>query len=638
MRTNDPPGPSLWRTLDSATRMAFSWPYCYFRFLDSPSFTPAAQWVYLKMMRDHALRLTQGLENKSRTGNWVTDECDALYTIGTLFPELKSASSWRDIGVNRLVVECNRTVEPDGMESELTPGYHYGALGQLRGPFDLAKLNGLTIPPIFKEKILAMYRAPVIVMQQNGQDVCTNDSWIVNARKSAKDGLQVGDDPVLEWAASGGKSGMPLPDSTCLPYAGFYTMRSGWDWNDMFLFFRAGPPGSGHEHQDKLEVTLRAWDNDLLIDPGTYSYDRSNLRRYFIGTASHNTIIVDGKWQHRPDNIPPVTEQANCPWVNTPLFDYVAGTYDDGYQLSEYVPAEFQPQKWVGDVDKSVTHTRRVIYLRPYYVLVFDSLDGTGNHTYEAHWQIGPTNDNGTAAMSPGQIDPSTQAYFSNRGGNVNIALFPLERDHLTANVVVGQKGPILGWAQKDNKAFPSPTVSFIKQQDAPATFATLLYPYQNNAVPAVAGQPLETDADAWGQSMVTPLERAEVVLIRDGTSKAISFQSAVAGAAVSAQAAGLMLRQPAGQSAAFVGGWDVRSYNDGAIAFTCDSGVGIAFTRDQNPLFFNAGTEPVAINLTRPTTAKITLAPRAWTDSRGNPAAAPELFGPLVPGRKKQR
>jgi hypothetical protein len=90
-------------------------------------------------------------------------------------------------------------------------------------------------------------------------------------------------------------------------------MRSGWEWNDMFLFFRAGPPGSGHEHQDKLEVTLRAWDNDLLIDPGTFTYDKSNFRRYFIGTASHDTIIVDGKWQHRPSNIPPVTEPASCP-------------------------------------------------------------------------------------------------------------------------------------------------------------------------------------------------------------------------------------------------------------------------------------------------------------------------------------
>ena len=305
----------------------------------------------------------------------------------------------------------------------------------------------------------------------------------------------------------------------------------------------------------------------------------------------------------------------------------MAGTYDDGYQESDYAPTQFTPQKWVGELDKSVSHTRRVIYLRPYYALVVDTLDGTGNHTYEAHWQIGPTSINGTDPMPPGQVDSSTQAYFSNRGNYVNIALFPLERDHLTVNVVVGQKGPILGWAQKEGKAFPSPTVCFIKQQDAPATFATLLYPYQKSSIPTVTGQPISTDADAWGQSIVTPQEKAEVVLIKDGTCKPISFQSALTGTAVNAQAAGILLRQPSGQSAPFVVGWDVRNYNDGA---------GISFTRDQNPLFFNAGSDPVVINLTRPTAAKITLAPQAWTDSSGNPAQAPALFPPLIPGRNR--
>jgi hypothetical protein len=631
----------MWRTLDSATRMDVSWPYCYFRFLDSPSFTPEAQWIYLKMMRDHALRLTSGLKDITRTGNWVTDECDALYTIGALFPELKTSSSWRDAGIDRLTIECNRTVQPDGVESELTPGYHFGALGQFRGPFDLAKLNNLPIPSLFKEKILSMYRSMVIVMQQNGQDVCTNDSWIVNARRSAKDGLQIGDDPVLAWAASGGKAGTPLPDSTCLPYAGFYTMRSGWDWNDMFVFFRGGPPGSGHEHQDKLEVTLRAWDNDLLIDPGTYTYDKSNFRRYFIGTAAHDTILVDGKWQHRPNNIPPVSTPADCPWVTTPLFDYVAGTYSDGYQESDYAPIEFSPQKWAGELDKTVSHTRRVLYLRPYCVLVFDQLDGTGNHSFEAHWHIGPPNDKSqtntpTQVASAGRIDSSTQAYFSDRGSDVNLALFPLEREHLTVDVAMGQKGPLLGWAVKDGKAFPTPTVRFIKQQDAPAVFATVLYPYQKDNLPAVTGQALAAGDGMWGQTIITSREKAEVVLSKDGSCKAISIQSGLAGSTISAQAAGLILRQPTGQSNSFVGGWGMREYNDGAIAFTADASADLAFRRGTNPLFFNAGDQPIVLKLSRPAAHDLPLPPKTWTDSTGSPAAAPELFEPLVASKKK--
>jgi len=636
MQTTTPDGvATVWRTLDSATRMDVSWPYCYYHFLDSPSFTPAAQWAYLKLMRDHADRLVQGLSNKARTGNWVTDECYGLYTIGALFPELKDAANWRDIAIDRLTIECNRTIEPDGMETELTPGYHFGALGQFRGPYELAQLNHLPIPDLFKAKIIAMYRAPVIVMQQNGQDVCTNDSWIVNARKAAKDGLQIGDDPTLQWAASGGKSGTPLPDSTFLPYAGFYTMRSGWDWDDLFLFFRTGPVGSGHEHQDKLEVTLRAWDNDLLIDPGTYTYDKSNFRRYFIGTAAHNTILVDGKWQHRTNEIPPLEKPVDNPWVTTPLFDFVAGTYDAGYQENVYAPIEYAPLKWVGALDKSVSHTRRVLYLRPYYVLVVDTLDGTGKHTFEAHYHIGITNGQPNANATGGRMDESTQAFFSDRGNDVNIALFPLEREHLSADWVQGQKAPVLGWCAKDNKPIPTPTVRFIKEQEAPAVFATFLYPYRQAGSPTVTSQALAAGEGLWARSIVTPREKMEVVLAKNGSSAPVAFASTVIGGNVKVAAAGLVLRQPAGMSDVYVGGWGLQSYDDTATAFTTNAPANLVFIHGTRPLFYNAGTEPIVLTLARPTAVKLTLAPQGWVSLDGNTVAAPSLFAPLIPKKK---
>ena len=52
---------TVWRTLDTSLRMKVSWPYCYFRFLNSPSFTPEAQWIYAKMMRDQANFLVGGI-------------------------------------------------------------------------------------------------------------------------------------------------------------------------------------------------------------------------------------------------------------------------------------------------------------------------------------------------------------------------------------------------------------------------------------------------------------------------------------------------------------------------------------------------------------------------------------------------
>jgi hypothetical protein len=404
-------------------------------------------------------------------------------------------------------------------------------------------------------------------------------------------------------------------------------MRSGWaDW-DEFIFFRAGPPGIGHDHQEKLEVVMSAWGTPLLIDPGTYVYDKSQFRRYFVGTASHNTIIVDGKWQHTPLNAAPFQPVDN-PWVTTPLFDYVAGTYSDGYQENQYTPIEFSPYKWVGDPDKSVTHTRRVLYLRPYYALVVDTLDGTGHHTFEAHWNVD---------AAGAHIDPSTQAIISDNpplitGADAHIALIPLEKDNLTTDIIQGQKSPVLlGWKPNDSHPSPMPMGRFMKEQDAPAVFATVLYPFRHNDVPAVAGSPLSAGDGVWAQTLATPSDKAEVAIVKDGSTKPIAFASALLGNKVQVQGAAVIIRQPTGKSSVYSGGWGLKSYDDGKFAFTLDVPASLVLTHDEHPFFYNGNDKPITLTFTQPAAKTLTLPPQAWSDENGQTATAPELFDPFV-------
>jgi hypothetical protein len=347
--------------------------------------------------------------------------------------------------MDRFVVEINRLVPPDGFEAELSPGYDTSTMEQFTVPTQLAPLNNIALPDVFRTKLISMYKALVLVMDQSGNDVPTNDSWIINAACLAPRGLKLGDDPLLEWAASRGRKGIAPADSTMLPYAGFYAMRSGWKPDDLFLFFRGGPVGIGHQHEEDLEVVLRAWNKTLLYDPGTFTYDQSEMRRYVLGTSSHSTIMVGGKWQHAGSSPLPPAPVSN-PWVTTPLFDYVASTFDKGYQESVYAPnTGFNPMKWTGVLDKSITHTRRVLYLRPYYALVLDTLDGSGNHAFDNLFQM----DAPSAS-----VDAMTHAVVSQRSDDVQLALYPLEQENMTADVVVGHKDPpIAGWFPMQNRA-----------------------------------------------------------------------------------------------------------------------------------------------------------------------------------------
>lgn len=618
--------PPLWRPLDASIRMSDSWPYSYYHFLNSPSFTPEANWTFLRMVQDHAGLLVRALSDQKLTGNIIASESFGLFTIGTLFPELKDAATWRQTGLDRMTRELERAVPPDGFEAELTPSYHMVAVDGFLGTLKLAQLNNIPIPSEFHDKILSMYRAVVIVMAQNGEVVPTNDSTPVNALKTSRGGMKVMDDPLLRWAAAGADSGQVqgpplLPNSTMLPYAGFYSMRSGWDPNDLFLFFRGGPAGIGHEHEDMLEITMRAWNKTLLFDPGTYVYDHSDWRRFFIGTSAHSSVIVDGKGQHRgssPATFTPVTN----PWVTSPLFDFVSATFNGGYQAN-ILGNGFQAQQWVGPLDTSVSHTRRVLYLRPYYALVIDTLDGSGNHTFDAHFQLDAPS---------ARIDNRSHAAFSENSGGAQLALFPLEREQLQTEIVQGQQTPLLGWKPANHT--PIPTVRFRKQQNAPAIFATFLYPY-NGQAPDLRSKPLAIEnVAAWGQSLETPREKAEIVLIKDGTSATISLRSELIGR-IEAKASGVLVRQPAGGSRAFIGAWGLLSFNSETLQFSANQpGAVVIAMHEKHPAFFNSGTAPLTLTLARPAAQTVTLAPGVWTEVGSGGAhtvAAPEIFAPFV-------
>ncbi|MBL4852252.1 MAG: alginate lyase family protein [Gammaproteobacteria bacterium] len=55
---------------------------------------------------------------------------------------------------------------------------------------------------------------------------------------------------------------------------------------------------AAHGHADALSFTLSVSGEEILIDPGTYTYHtQKEWRDYFRGTAAHNTVCIDGQDQ-----------------------------------------------------------------------------------------------------------------------------------------------------------------------------------------------------------------------------------------------------------------------------------------------------------------------------------------------------
>jgi hypothetical protein len=160
------------------------------------------------------------------------------------------------------------------------------------------------------------------------------------------------------------------------------------------------------------------------------------------------------------------------------------------------------------------------------------------------------------------------------------------------------------------------------------------LYPY-NGQAPDLRSKPLPIEnASAWGQSLETPREKAEIAFMKDGTSATISFRSELAGK-VEANAAGVLVRQPAGGSHVFVGAWGLLSFNSENLQFSANQpGSVVIAMHEKHPVFFNPGTAPLTVTLTRPSPQTVTLAPGVWTEVGSGGArtvAAPDIFAPFV-------
>ena len=114
--------------------------------------------------------------------------------------------------------------------------------------------------------------------------------------------------------------------------------------DERWLVLDAGPLGDGgHGHYDALHFEAYAYGRPLVVDPGRYTYSESgpNWRRWFKGTAAHNTVTVDGLdqtpyrrgkpkhdrvararvlWRHRTDDLDLDVVRAR---VHSPCYDAV---------------------------------------------------------------------------------------------------------------------------------------------------------------------------------------------------------------------------------------------------------------------------------------------------------------------------
>jgi hypothetical protein len=261
---------------------------------------------------------------------------------------------------------------------------------------------------------------------------------------------------------------------------GLVVQRSGWAAHAHVLLFDAGPQGlltCAHGHADALQIICSADGVDWLVDPGTFAYTSSPAwRDFFRSTRAHNTLSVDGcdqatrvdvfKWR----DLPRVRLELSA---SAPGLDVAVASHG-GY---ERLP---QPLR----------HRRSVVFVKPDYWIVSDSLEGAGRHDLEF-----------TFHFAPGvRLEASRGAWLASRNGSRFLLVPPAGAK---ARVVEGSENPIQGWVSYDyGHRQPAPVLECRVRAEVPARFDWMLWPVPAGwptlrALPG-RGTQVRVETDAW--------------------------------------------------------------------------------------------------------------------------------------------
>jgi len=462
----------------SSLEVAFrslSWIWTFFLLQSSPVMTPGLRRDWVRGLAISARHIDTYLSTFFSPNTHLLGEAVALFFIGTLFPGLRQASKWKERGWKVVLDAAHGHVRADGFYFEQSTYYHVYALDFFLHARVLAALNDLEIPAEFDAVLVRMLEALLLLGRAGVTPALGDDDGgrVFDPRRN-----QAGD--LLDPLAAGavlfqrgdfkfligkvreetlwllGPAGLaafeemsigePSSESAALRQSGLYLMADAESGQQLLVDAGAQGPGSaGHGHADALSLTLASNGQMLLMDPGTLEYvGPTNVdRAAYRGTAAHNTLRIDGVDQAEPAGpfawtaLPQVESEH---WTVGRSFNCFVGSHN-GY---ERLPSP-------------VTHRRYVFQRKSRFWLVRDVAEGSGEHSLELFWHLGPT------------LAPVSARDYVFRNNQESVALLSAQGH---------------GWSQSAHRGYWSPAygrqeramvLSFSKVANLPAEFVTLL-------------------------------------------------------------------------------------------------------------------------------------------------------------------
>lgn len=461
---------AMWRGLEVSFRVKV-WTRVFYGLMNTGYISPATQLLILSSLPEHS----HYARNYHAQNNWLTMEMTGLATIATAWPEFRESKDWLDYTIATMTESLKKQVYADGVQTELTSGYHYVALINFIQFQELCKNANEPLPGYFDETLEKMYDYLAFTMRPDGYGILNNDADRKNNRQWIMGAVEKYKRNDWEYIATNGKSGIKPNGgpSFIFPWAGHLISRSSYDYNALWSFFDIGPWGSGHQHNDKLHISVSAFGRDLLVDGGRFAYRgkvANKFREYARGSQSHNVILFDGRGQAPGPKLSnePLSENH---FKITDEFDYAWNSFDR-----------------FNDLEGDCKHTRVLFYIRGNFWVVVDQIATNRPRKIETLWHWHPD--------CKVKVDSKKITYSENEKGNLQI--IPVDNPKWNVSLIKGQEKPgIQGWYSESYNLFePNIVTIYSSKIKSSSTLVWVLFPSEGT-VPNIQTEILSQDADA---------------------------------------------------------------------------------------------------------------------------------------------
>lgn len=394
--------------------------------------------------------------------NHLVSEATGLLLVAHLLPEAPRAADFRRTGMALLDEAIASQFYPDGGYIQQSHNYHRVALQDLSWAFAILRASRTPLPPAWRD---AASRSLDFLRAQQAPDgrlpnYGNNDGALVSPLSSAEYADFRPALGAIAAATRGAHIYAPGPwdeegawfttsnatatatatanTTTSFDYSGFHLLRG--EEPGSFAVFRCGTLHDRFTQIDMLHLDVFWRGRNVLVDAGTYRYAGApELHAHFLGTSSHNTVMVGGEEQmlhHRrfktlyPARAEIVARRSGEGWA------LVAGEHH-GYQR----------------VFEEVVHRRAVLSVRGELWVVVDTISGRDAVASRLQWLLGPGLETG----------PFTVEVFDGAGAPMHLDL------------ARGVEDPPRGWLSRRYAEKVAVTSIHVTQTARVATFVSVL-------------------------------------------------------------------------------------------------------------------------------------------------------------------